>query len=76
MIMTLKKVDLSKANGCEHPDIDPNKKYLVIYVVNNIDNEIIGTFNRQWYGWNFYWFGMSYAGLQLNSFDEIWEIVE
>jgi hypothetical protein len=66
----LRKIDLSKADGCKHPDIQRTKKYLV-----NYDGaEIIGDFDKQWYGWNFNWFGSCYAGLQLDALNEVWEI--
>lgn len=74
-IIKLKKVDLSKCgkggDTCQHPDIDPKKKYVVKYE----GEEMIGDFEEEWYGWNFNWFGSSYAGLQLDCLDEVWEIV-
>jgi hypothetical protein len=69
--MRLESIDLRKSKGCEHPDISSKKRYLVVYS----GEEIIGTFDRQWYGWSFSWFGSAYAGLQLDSFDEVWEII-
>lgn len=72
MPITLKKLDLSKREGCEHPDIKSTKQYLVKY-----DGSFYaGTFSRQWYGWNFN--GIYGAGAQLDYDDwqEIYEIVQ
>lgn len=74
-VIKLKKIDLSKRgkgeDTCRHPDINPTKCYIVKYD----DAEMIGHFEEEWYGWNFDWFGSSYAGLQLDCLDEVWEIV-
>ena len=64
------KVDLFKLNGCNHPDITEDKRYLVNYS----GNWIYGRFNKEWYGWSFGWFGSVYAGIQLDSLTEVWEI--
>lgn len=67
----LKKIDLTKANDCNHPDISGKKTYIV-----NYDGaKMIGKFHKQWYGWNFDWFGSIYAGLQLDALDEVWEVI-
>jgi len=57
--------------SCEHPDISARKTYMVDYegVI------MVGEFEKEWYGWNFCWFGMTYAGLQLDVLDEVWEVV-
>ena len=68
--LKLKKIDLSKRDQCEHPDIRANK----IYLVNYDGNWILGNFSREWYGWNFDWFGTAYAGLQLDCFKQIYEL--
>ena len=66
----LKKIDFSKAT-CIHPDINCRKTYLVNYG----GAIIIGRFTKQWYGWNFNWFGSIYAGVQLDHLDEVWEVL-
>ncbi|MFA5152733.1 MAG: hypothetical protein WC554_09255 [Clostridia bacterium] len=68
--LNLTKINLSKRNGCKHPDIDPKKYYLVKYS----DHYIIGKFGEVWYGWNFNYFWSAIAGLQLDHLQEVWEI--
>ena len=70
MKITLKKIDLRKADECEHPDISSKKNYLVVYN----GNKIIGKFSRVWYGWSFDYFWSAVAGIQLDSLTEIYEI--
>lgn len=68
-------VDMSKAKGHEHPDISEDKEYLILF-----DGSLyVGTFSRQWYGWNFN--GVYDAGAQFDepgtnasSWQQIWEI--
>jgi len=66
--LKLKKIDLSRQ---EHPDISSKKTYLV-----NYDGQfIIGQFNNDWWlGWYFTWFESNH-GIQLNSLEEVWEIL-
>jgi len=72
MSISLKKINLSKRNGCEHPDIKENKSYLVKFD----GNFHAGKFYRVWYGWNFS--GIYDAGAQLDydGWQEIYEIVQ
>jgi len=69
-MISLKKIDLSKCNDCEHPDIKTSKSYLVKYD----GNFYAGQFYRVWYGWNFN--GIYPAGAQLSydGWQEIYEI--
>lgn len=57
----LKKVDLSRMQGCNHDGIDAKSSYLVkVY-----GDWCAGKFSKQWYGWNFDNWGTS--GIQLDS---------
>lgn len=62
------RVDLTKADGCEHPGISSRKTYLVkvhgAYAA--------GKFDHQWYGWNFGNWGT--LGIPLNAITSVWEI--
>lgn len=77
-VLKLKKIDLSKMGrkggnkeDCDHKGISANKTYMVKYE----GEMLVGNFEREWYGWNFCWFGMTYCGLQLDCLDEVWEVV-
>ena len=61
---------LVRSESCDHTDISDAKEYLVKYS----GHWIFGYFTKQWYGWNFVWFGSAYSGLQLDALDEVWEI--
>lgn len=67
----LKKIDLKKSDGCKHSDISGRKNYMVNYN----GTILFGKFNKEWYGWNFTWFGSAYCGLQLDSLKEVWEVI-
>lgn len=63
-----KRIDLKKADGCNHPDITERGRYRVkIY-----GQWHVGTFSRQWYGWSFDNWGTS--GIQLDSIQEVWKV--
>ena len=68
-INIIKEVKLQK-NNCQNKEI----KLGACYLVNYGGNWILGQFNKQWYGWNFNWFGTTYAGLQLNALSRVYEI--
>ena len=72
MTFHFKNIDLHKSRGCEHSDISEEKTYLVSYA----GELILGKFSRQWYGWNFSWFGSNFAGLQLDWLSEVWEKID
>jgi hypothetical protein len=72
----LKRIDLRKGDGHEHPDIKIGKtRYLA-----KIGNDFwCGTFNRQWYGLNFHgWYGRSLQydkpGTNSSSWTDLWEL--
>lgn len=73
------KLDLSKSDQGNHPDISTKKKYMVKY-----NGEwFIGTFSRQWYGLNFSFPYNVTVGFQFNApnynastWEEVWEINE
>ena len=71
MKIKLKKIDLSKRDDCNHPDISGKKQYLVAYD----GKKIIGYFSKQWYGWTFNWFWSAVAGIQLDGLTEVYEII-
>ena len=71
-----KSLDLTKGEGHEHPDIKENTQYFAkIY-----GKFWQGTFNREWYGWNFNgWVNhLQYdkPGTNRSDWEEIWEILE
>lgn len=67
---TKRKINMSKRDGDNHPDISEYRWYFVKYE----GYWFYGQFEKQWYGWNFRWFGSPYAGLQLNGLQEVWEM--
>jgi hypothetical protein len=74
MTPKLKKIDLNKREGCQHPDIlsYKHKQYLAY-----IDKDwCAGTFTLQWYGWNFRRNYDATCGVQLDDsgFKELYEI--
>lgn len=70
--INLIKLDLSKREGCNHPDICKEKQYVVKYW----GNYIIGKFYPVWYGWSFDCIYSILAGIQLDCLQEVWEIVD
>lgn len=70
-----RRLDLKKGSGSNHPDIDRHHTYLVRY-----DGKYyLGSFSREWYGWNFN--GIYDAGAQYNQpgtnasrWEAIWEM--
>lgn len=56
---------------CDHKDISVEKTYMVQYE----DETLVGNFEREWYGWNFSWFNMTYCYLKLDCLDEVWEVL-
>ena len=75
----VKKLDMSKANGHNHPDIKPNKGLYLCGFTGGYGWHI-GRFSKQWYGLNFD--GIYDAGLQFDApgqnasdWREIWEIL-
>ena len=71
MKIKLKKIDLSKRDDCNHPDIFSEKEYLAVYD----GKKIIGKFHKVWYGWNFNWVWSAVAGIQLDGLTEVYEII-
>lgn len=75
MKIKLIELDMTKSKGHEHPDINRDKEYLILY-----DGTLYaGTFTRQWYGWNFnevYHAGVQFdePGTNMSSWQQIWEI--
>jgi len=68
----VRQIDLSKRDGCEHPDIKATWSYLV-----KVDGMwILGMFTREWYGWNFVWPVAAMCGYQIDntSIQEVWEV--
>jgi len=64
-------VDLTKRDGCNHPDIRKSKRYLAEYD----DLWFTGKFSKQWYGWNLEYDWAITCGIQLDSITRLWEIV-
>ena len=69
------KINMRRADGSNHPDIDCRKNYLVRVG----GNFYAGKFERQWYGLNFvgiYDAGCQFDALGTNasSWQDIWEI--
>ena len=76
--MKLKKINLKKSDGHNHPDIKVGKKrYLA-----KINGELFtGCFSREWYGLNFD--GWNHMGIQFDApgtnasdWEELWEIIQ
>lgn len=62
-------IDLSKRDGCEHPDIRPQQLYMAKF-----DGQwAVGYFGRQWYGWNFQGFYDAGAQLDYPEWQGLWE---
>jgi hypothetical protein len=70
MKIILKEIDISNGS-CQNDLINTKSDYIVNYG----GKAILGKFKKQWYGWNFDWFGSVYAGLQLNTLDKVYEAV-
>jgi hypothetical protein len=59
----LKRIDLTKGEGHNHPDIKTGKVYLA-----RIGSTYhCGKFSKQWYGWNFDGWSHNSVGLQYDQ---------
>jgi hypothetical protein len=77
--MRLKKVNLKTANKHECPEIKTGLEHP--YLIKVGGQWFAGTFNRQWYGLNFFgWFGGSLQfdapGSNSSRWEEVYEIIE
>lgn len=74
--MKLKKIDLRKSNGHNHPDIKPGRQWYLA----KINGELYaGRFTREWYGLNFdgWHYGLQFDEPDTNSssWQALWAIV-
>ena len=60
---------VQRSGGSEDDRISPDKIYLAL--IHN--HYVLGTFHRQWYGWNFNWFWSAVVGIQLDMIEELYE---
>lgn len=75
-VVSLIPLDMKKAVGNNHPDIDEKKSYLCL-----VGGEwFAGQFSKEWYGWNFLgWvnpigFQFDAPGTNASKWQKIWEI--